>query len=117
MPKAQVTNAETVAVPPAGGEPSANFCPGLVWALHFSADGASRELSECAFPPHVAGRRAEDGWLWVHVNLTAARAAPYLRAHLDDLPKVAVDLLLSIGEHQQLHADDAGVYGVFADLV
>ncbi len=117
MPNAQVTNAEAVAVQPAGGEPSANCCPGLVWAFHFSADGASRELSECALPPHVAGRRGEDGWLWVHVNLSDARAAPYLRAHLDDLPKAAVNLLLSIGEHQQLHAEDACVYGVCADLV
>ena len=59
----------------------------------------------------------EDGWLWVHVNLADARVGPYMRAHLTDLPKAAVDLLLSVGEHQQLHGDDACIYGVFADLV
>ena len=40
-----------------------------------------------------------------------------MRAHLKDVPKAAVDLLLSVGDHQQLHADDACIYGVFADLV
>lgn len=117
MSKAQVTRSETVAVQPTDTEQSANRCPGLVWAFHFSADGTSQELSEFTLPPHVVDRRGDDGWLWVHVNLSDARAATYLRAHLDDLPKAAVNLLLSIGEHQQLHAEDACVYGVFADLV
>jgi zinc transporter len=53
----------------------------------------------------------------VHLNLADARVAPYMRAHLKDLPKATVDLLFSVGDHQQLHADDPCIYGVFADLV
>lgn len=117
MSKAQVTTPGAVAVQPADTESPATRCPGLVWAFHFSTDGASQERTECSLPPRALGHRGDDGWLWVHVNLADAWVAPYLRAHLDDLPQAAVNLLLSVGEHQQLHAEDACVYGVFADLV
>lgn len=116
MPEAQ----STTSVAASGEAPlmmRAGTCPGLVWAFHFRADGTSEELSECSLPSTAQGHGSEEGWLWVHVNLADARVAPYMREHLKDLPPAALSLLLSVGDHQQLHADDACIYGVFADLV
>lgn len=117
MSKAQ--SAVSVAAAAKSTHPSAStdMCPGLVWAIRFSADGTTEELTESTLPSSARGHTAEEGWLWVHLNLTDARAALFMRAHLKDLPKAAVDLLSSVGDHQQLHADDACIYGVFADLV
>lgn len=117
MSNAQVAKSAADPAQPAELQSSSDRCPGLVWAFHFSADGTSRELSECMLPAGALGHSDDGGWLWAHVNLADARVGPFLRARLDELPKAAVDLLLSVGDHQQLHADDACVYGVFADLV
>ena len=122
MSKAQVTKSSAAPVAPSPKVPShkpppPDACPGVVWAFRFGTDGTSEELSDCVLPTGALGQSGEDGWLWVHVNLADARVGPYMRAHLTDLPKAAVDLLLSVGEHQQLHGDDACIYGVFADLV
>lgn len=97
-------------IPPASLGVATEAAPGLVWAFHFRPDGASEELPDCA------SLDVADGWLWLHFNLTDARLSPYLRAHAE-LPANALDLLFSLGEHQQLHAHGACVYGVFADLV
>lgn len=117
MSKAQ--SAVSVAAAAKSTHPSAStdMCPGLVWAIRFSADGTTEELTESTLPSSARAHTAEEGWLWVHLNLTDARVALFMRAHLKDLPKAAVDLLSSVGDHQQLHADDACIYGVFADLV
>lgn len=117
MPKTQVNTSTAASEPAAPKDRALADCPGLVWGFRFRPDGTSEELSECALPSSALGHGGEDGWLWIHVNLADARVAPYLRERLADLPKAAVDLLLSAGEHQQLHADDACIYGVFADLV
>ncbi|MEM7398391.1 MAG: CorA family divalent cation transporter [Pseudomonadota bacterium] len=117
MAKSESTKSTTAPEPNARGERSSEPCPGVVWAFRFGADGSTEELTDCKLPSGVLGHRAEDGWLWVHVNLADARVGPYMRAHLKEIPAAAVDLLLSVGDHQQLHADDVCIYGVFADLV
>jgi zinc transporter len=53
--------------------------------------------------------------LWLHFNLTDARARPWLAAA--EIPALARDLLLSKDNYQQLHAIDNCLYGVFSDLV
>ena len=97
-------------LPPAIPGLAEEAIPGLVWAFRFRADGTAEELLDCAM------LEAEDGWLWVHCNLADARLGAYLRTHAA-LPPDALELLLSMGEHQQLHAHGDCVYGVFADLV
>lgn len=117
MSNAQSTGSLAATVQHPGESASAGSCPGIVWAFRFSADGTTEELNECKLPSGALGRTGEDGRLWVHVNLTDARVSTYMRSHLKDLPKAAVDLLLSAGDHQQLHADEVCIYGIFADLV
>jgi zinc transporter len=97
-------------VPPAVPETAESAIPGLVCAFHFRADGTAEEVPECA------RLQFDDGWMWVHCNLADARFGNFVRAHAE-LPANALDLLLSTGEHQQLHARETCVYGVFADLV
>lgn len=82
-----------------------------MWAFRFHVDGTPEELSvEQPIP------EGHDGWLWLHFNLADARACQVLRS-MSLLPAPARELLVATDEHQQLHADDACVYGVFADLV
>lgn len=84
--------------------------PGLVWAFHIRDDGTAEALS--VEEPIVA---RHDGWLWLHLNLTELRG---LRLPTSlALPPPAMSLLLSHDNHQQLHAADDCLYGVFADLV
>jgi zinc transporter len=85
--------------------------PGLVWAFRFHADGAAEAL-DVAQPIE----RGHDGWLWLHFNLADGRACRWLAA-APDLPDAARAVLLCPDHHQQLHATDTCVYGVFADLV
>jgi len=112
-------NAQSNPPCPVSDVPSAaaqDACPGLVWAFRIRSDGTAEELAECPLTDADRGRSGE-GWLWLHVNLADARVAPYLRVAALDVPLAALDLLLSADDHQQLHADGACVYGVFADLV
>jgi zinc transporter len=83
--------------------------PGLVWAYLIHADGTAEAL---AVDEPIAGRH--DGWLWLHLNLADLRAAAWVRAA--ELPAAAAALFLSHDTHQQLHAVDDCIYGIFADL-
>ncbi|MDF2118514.1 transporter [Roseiarcaceae bacterium H3SJ34-1] len=83
--------------------------PGLVWAFHIHNDGSAEPM-----PVEQALENRHDGWLWVHLNLTDARARQWLKDI--DLPVAAMKLLTSHDNHQQLHATDACIYGVIADL-
>ena len=83
--------------------------PGLVWAFHIHADGSSETLAidEPIKAPH-------DGWLWLHINLVDQRVGQWLKAV--DLPARAAGLFTARDNHQQLHAQDACIYGVISDL-
>lgn len=84
--------------------------PGLVWAFFIHDDGSAELL---ALDKPIERRR--DGWLWLHFNLADARAAEWLRAA--ELPARALAMMLSRDRHQQLHAIEACIYGIFADFV
>ncbi len=88
----------------------AQAVPGLVWAFRIHADGAAEELN---VDEPLDDRH--DGWLWLHFNLADARTDAFLRS-LPELPPAAIDALLGKESHQRLHAADACVYGVIADL-
>jgi zinc transporter len=84
--------------------------PGLVWAFRIHDDGTADALAlDRAIDHH------HDGWLWLHLNLADLRAVAWVRAA--NLPAAATELLLSRDTHQQLHAADGVIYGLFADLV
>ena len=83
--------------------------PGLVWAFRIHEDGTADAL---AVDKPIENRH--DGWLWLHLNLADMRARQWLRTI--ELPAAAVALLTSHDNHQQLHAADASIYGVFCDL-
>jgi zinc transporter len=84
--------------------------PGLVWAFRLHHDGSAEAL-----PIDAPIEAAHDGRLWLHLNLTDARARDWLAAA--HIPKLARDLLLSNDNYQQLHTIDHCIYGVFSDLV
>lgn len=91
-------------------EPQAKPLPGLISAFCFEADGSALELS--VDQPIDAAQ----GWLWLHFNIADARACNFLKS-ASGLPAAAREMLIANDGHQQLHADGACVYGVFADLV
>jgi zinc transporter len=99
--------ATTQAIGPAG---QGRALPGLIAAFRFHPDGSVQELP--VDQPIADGQ----GWLWLHFNLADARAPKFLSS-LAELPAGARELLTAPDEHQQLHAERACVYGVFADLV
>jgi zinc transporter len=84
--------------------------PGLVWAFRIHADGSAQSLP---IDKPIENRR--DGWLWLHLNLADARVADWLRTV--ELPAPAKAMMLSRDRHQQLHAMQSSIYGVFADVV
>src|SRR3954470_11475752 len=84
--------------------------PGLVWAFRLHGDGRAEAL-----PIDAPFENIHDGRLWLHFNLTDARARSWLQAI--DIPPLARELLLSKDNYQQLHTTDHCVYGVFSDLV
>jgi zinc transporter len=86
--------------------------PGLVWAFRIHADGHSETL-----PIDQPIAFDHDGLLWLHFNLTDARAVQWLAATELDVPVMARSLLLSKDTYQQLHAVDDAVYGVISDLL
>jgi len=85
--------------------------PGLISAFLFRSGSAPEEL-----PIDRPLPDRPDGWLWLHFNLADARACPFLRT-IPDLPAQAIEVLVTSGEHQQLHVADNCLYGVLADLV
>jgi zinc transporter len=84
--------------------------PGLVWAFRLHHDGSPETL-----PIDAPIEFSHDGRLWLHFNLTDARARAWLAATA--VPQLARDLLLSHDNFQQIHIVDHCVYGVFSDLV
>ncbi len=95
----------------AGPVARAESLPGLIFAFRFAADGSAQELA--VDKPIV---EETDGWLWLHFNLTDARACRFLRSD-STFPIVARDLLIASDEHQQLNASGHCLYGVLPDLV
>ena len=85
--------------------------PRLVAAFRFAADGSAQELTV-----DKPIEKEADGWLWLHFNLTDARACRFLRAD-PTFPTAARDLLIASDEHQQLNASSDCLYGVLPDLV
>jgi zinc transporter len=83
---------------------------GLVWAFRIHADGTAQSL-----PIDKPIEARHDGWLWLHLNLADLRSVEWVRTA--NLPSAAEALLLSHDSHQQLHAAEGCIYGVFADLV
>jgi zinc transporter len=100
-----------VALTGAKSDTRGQVLPGLVWAFRFHADGMPEEL---AVDQPIDDRL--DGWLWLHFNPTDGQASQVLKS-FSQLPDSAMELLVASGDHQQLHVDEACVYGVFADLV
>src|SRR5215475_13218978 len=90
---------------------AATAIPGLVWAFRLHHDGRAEAL-----PVNVPIESSHDGRLWLHLNLTDARARTWLAAAVQ-LPQLARELLLSHDNFQQIHTIDNCVYGVFSDLV
>jgi zinc transporter len=84
--------------------------PGLVWAFRLHHDGSAEPL-----PIGTPIEFSHDGRLWLHFNLTDARARAWLGS--SQIPSLARDLLLSHDNFQQIHIIDHCVYGVFSDLV
>ena len=89
---------------------AASAIPGLVWAFRLHSDGSAEAL-----PIDQPIEFSHDGRLWLHFNLTDARARPWIAD--SSLPPLARELLLSNDTFQQLHVIDHCVYGVFSDLV
>jgi len=95
----------------AGSNDSAQGLPGLVWAFCFDLHGGVQEL-----PVDHALAKPAEGWLWLHFDVSDARAAESIRRACD-LPNTALEILLSDDERQQLHTEEGCVYGIFAGLV
>ena len=87
-----------------------DIVPGLVWAFLIHDDGSAEPL---ALDKPIERRR--DGWPWLHFNLADARAVEWLRAA--ELPARALAMMLSRDRHQQLHANEDCIYGIFADFM
>ena len=86
--------------------------PGLVWAFRIDPDGRPRPLPIDAPIDLVHG-----GLLWLHFNLTDARALQWLAQVELHAPEQARGLLLSKDTYQQLHTAEDSVYGVISDLL
>jgi zinc transporter len=84
--------------------------PGLLWAFLIHEDGTAQSLP---IDQPIGSHR--DEWLWLHINLADTRASDWLRSL--ELPAPAVTMMLSRDRHQQLHATDSCIYGIFADFV
>jgi zinc transporter len=85
--------------------------PGLVSAFRFPTNGFGEELPvDQPMPDH------NDGLLWLHFDLANPHTSSSVQS-ISDLPAPARTLLIAANNQQQLYADDACTYGVFADFV
>lgn len=98
--------------PSHGHQTFGSFIPGLVWAFRVDADGKA-ELLNIDLPIDTRG----GGLLWLHFNFADSRSAQWLLSADLGFPHIAMSLLLSKDNFQQLHAADAVVYGIISDLV
>jgi zinc transporter len=85
--------------------------PGLAWAFRFNTDGTVEDFSA-----HQSAGEHLDGLLWLHFNLADPGAAQSLE-RIAGLPPAARASLAASDDHQQLHADDTCVYGIFPNVV
>jgi zinc transporter len=85
--------------------------PGLVSAFLFHTKGVGEEL-----PVDQPIAIHDDGWLWLHFNLADPGTFKSVQS-ISDLPAPVKTLLVAANNQQQLYADDACTYGVFADFV
>lgn len=85
--------------------------PGLVWAFRTLPDGSAEPL---AIDQPIA--LTQSNLVWLHFNLTDARALQWLASSELDVPAAARALLVSSDNYQQMHAHDDAVYGVVSDL-
>jgi len=100
------------AVAGAKSQASGELLPGLVWAFRFHGDGSSEELAvDKPIVDHL------DGWLWLQFDLPAGHAPLQIPKSVSRLPAAAMELLVALDDHQQLHVEEGCVYGVFANLV
>jgi zinc transporter len=83
---------------------------GLACAFLFKPNAAAEEVSvDGPMPDH------HDGWLWLHFDLEDPLTCKSVQS-IPDLPAAAKTVLISAGEQQQLYADNACAFGVFAVL-
>lgn len=83
--------------------------PGLLWALHFDADGHATSLQ--SGDPLEPVRAA--GWRWLHFNQSDARSAQSVTRL--PLSEDARDILLSHDTHVILQRQEDGAYGILVD--
>jgi zinc transporter len=86
--------------------------PGLVWAFRFDVDGAAEPWPS----DQALTLTTVDGWIWAHFNLADARSHAWI-ASQSALPEEAREVLTSVDDHPQLHAEGSCVFGVLSDLV
>ncbi|MDQ0395284.1 CorA family divalent cation transporter [Labrys monachus] len=85
---------------------------GLIWAYRFREGYPPEPLQ----PGEVtAALAAEDGWLWLHFNLTDRLAQEWIGS-FEPLPEQARKPFLALDDTLGLHAADHVVYGVIADF-
>jgi zinc transporter len=84
--------------------------PGLMSAFQFTASENGEELpaSQAALPP-------TGGFIWLHFNAADPGTATSVRS-LSGLSAAAKDMLGDDEQRQQLYADEASIFGVFANL-
>jgi zinc transporter len=99
----------TVAAPFGGTD---RVIPGLVWAFRIHSNGQPERL-----PIDRPIELIHDGLLWLHFNLTDARALQWLAQAEIHASQQARALLLSKDTFQQLHTTDDSIYGVISDLL
>lgn len=85
--------------------------PGLVWAFRVLPGGSADAVS-----PFSEIENAHGGWLWLHFNLSDARAVQWLQ-ETPFLSADAREVLLSGDCYQRLHASEDCIHGVLADFV
>jgi zinc transporter len=86
--------------------------PGLIWAYRFREGYAPELLQPRELPAALA---TEDGWLWLHFNLTDRLAQEWIGG-FDRLPEQARKPFLALDETLGLHAIDHVIFGVIADF-
>ncbi|MEH2478487.1 zinc transporter [Nitrobacteraceae bacterium AZCC 2146] len=96
----------------AGGNARRAAIPGLVWAFRIHPDDKPEPL-----PIDGPIDTLHGDLLWLHFNLTDARALQWLAQAELHAPEQARALLLSKDTYQQLHTSDDSIYGVISDLL
>src|SRR5262245_36320551 len=88
----ETTSVETA--PLTGSHGPFGVVPGLVWAFRFAPDGSASSLD-----PDKPVEVDHASWLWLHLNLSDARARSWIAA--SHLPASARTALLAADSFQQ----------------